>query len=75
MVLDKIQIRGFYNLSFKAYLFLENRLLFVTKTYNSYSKNRKKRQLDYIIAAYDILFVLLNFCYRFTAKRKNFKLQ
>jgi hypothetical protein len=72
MVLDKIQFRGFYNLSFKAYLFLENRLLRVKKTYRVYNKKRKDYQLDAIIAAYDRLFAVLDFCYSSMQKKSFF---
>jgi hypothetical protein len=72
MVLAKIQFRSFYKLSFKTYLFLENRLLFVKKTYDFYNQKRKKYQLDYIIAAYDMLFVILGFCYKLMPQKRFF---
>jgi hypothetical protein len=72
MVLDKIQFRGFYNLSFNVYLFLENRLLRIKKTYKVYNKKRKDYQLDYIIAAYDKLFAILDFCNSPMQKRSFF---
>jgi hypothetical protein len=69
MVLDKIQFRGFYNLSFKAYMRLENRLLSIKKVYSFYNQKWKDYKLDCTIAAYDVLFVILGFLYKLVQKK------
>jgi hypothetical protein len=66
MTLLNPQIRGLFKLAMGMTFYFEKCLFSSKKYYASYKAKQKYYLLDQIISCYDVLFMLLGLCYRFS---------
>lgn len=66
MTLLNPQIRGIFKLYMGMNSYFEKNLFSLKKIYASFKTKRKYYFLDQIIFFYDVLFIVLDYCYRFS---------